>query len=137
MQYTAFGMTIREHLKQFVVSFTREILAMWFAFWDRRVSWYVKFVLAFGVVYIVSPYDLIPDTKLFWGQIDDIVVLRVSHLISRKIIDPVILDECRSRATKYLATGAANKLYFFSAMFLVWGFVLFLVGRYLTHKLGK
>ncbi len=110
---------------------------MWFAFWDRRVRWYVKLVLAFGVFYIVSPYDLIPDTVWFWGQIDDIVVLRVSYLISRKIIDPVILDECRSRASNYLNTGAANKLYFVSAMLLVWGFVLLLIGRYLTHKLGK
>lgn len=110
---------------------------MWFALWDRRVRWYVKLVIAFGVVYIVSPYDLISDTRLFWGQIDDLVVLRVSYLISRKIIDPVILDECRSRATRYLDAGSVNKRYYVSVMLLVWGFVLLLIGRYLTHKLGR
>lgn len=130
-------MTIREHLKQYVVTFTREILAMWFAFWDRRVRWHVKLVLLLGVGYIVSPYDLIRDTTLIWGQIDDIVVLRVSYLISRKIIDPAIFDECRARATNYLDNGATNKLYFFSVLFLVWGLVLLLLGRYLTHKLGR
>jgi len=130
-------MTVREHLKQFVVTFTRDILAMWFAFWDRRVRWYAKLVIASGVVYMLSPLDLISDTVPFWGQIDDIVVLRISYLISKKIVDPVVLDDCRSRATRYLDTGMVKKMYFVSVMILVWGIVLLLMGRYLARKFGK
>jgi len=85
---------------------------MWFVFGDRRVRWYVKLILLFAVTYVVSPYDMIKDTVPFWGQIDDIVVLRISYVISRKIIDPVILDDCRARANRFLEAGMANRLRF-------------------------
>ncbi len=136
-RYIKYGMIIRGNLQKAVKSFSKEVLAMWFAFWDRCVSWYVKLVLLFAVAYVVSPYDVIKDTVPFWGQIDDIVVLRIGYLISRKIMDPVILDDCRVRATKFLDAGMANKLRFVSALILVWGFVLFLFAKYLVHKIGK
>jgi len=59
----------------------------------------------------------------------DILVLRISYQISRKIIDPVILDDCRERAAKYLDSGMANKLRFVAALILVWGFALFLFAK--------
>jgi uncharacterized membrane protein YkvA (DUF1232 family) len=130
-------MTIRGRFQNAVKSFSIEVLAMWFAFWDRCVRWYVKLILLFAIAYVVSPYDLINDTVAFWGQLDDIVVLRISYLISRKIIDPVILDDCRERAAKYLDAGMAKKLRFVAALILVWGFMLFLFAKYLVHKMGK
>jgi uncharacterized membrane protein YkvA (DUF1232 family) len=76
--HTKYGMTIRGSLQQAVKSFSREVLAMWFAFWDGCVRWYVKLILLFAVAYVASPYDLINDAVPFWGQIDDLVVLRIS-----------------------------------------------------------
>ena len=131
------SMTIRERFQKAVKSFSIEVLAMWFALRDRCVRWYVKLILLFAVAYVISPYDLINDTVPFWGQIDDIVVLRISYLISRKIIDPVILDDCRERAAKYLDAGTANKLRFVSAFILVWSFAIFFFAKYLAHKIGK
>jgi len=131
------SMTIRERLQKAVKSFSIEVLAMWFALWDRCVRWYVKLILLFAIAYVASPYDLINDTVPFWGQIDDIVVLRISYLISRKIIDPVILDDCRERAAKYLGAGTANKRRFVSAIILVWSFAIFFFAKYLVHKIGK
>ena len=135
--YVQYGITVLGSLRKAVKSFSIEVLAMWFAFWDRRVPWYVKLILLFAVAYVVSPYDLIKDTVPFWGQIDDIVVLRIIYLISRKMIDPAILGDCRERAIKYLDAGMANKLRFVAALMLVWGFVLFLLARYLVHKIGN
>jgi uncharacterized membrane protein YkvA (DUF1232 family) len=130
-------MTIRGSLQKAVKSFSIEVLAMCFAFWDRCVRWYVKLILLFAMAYVVSPYDLINDRAIFWGQIDDIVVLRISYLICKKVIDPVILDNCRARATRYLDAGAANKVRFVAALILVWGFALFLIGKYLVHRMGN
>ena len=131
------NMIIRAMLRKAFKSFSVEVLAMWFAFWDRRVQWYVKVILLLGIVYVVSPYDLIKDSLPFWGQIDDIIVLRISYVVSRMIIDPVVLDDCREWATKFLDTGRANKLRFVAGLLLVWGLVLFLFARYLVHKIGK
>jgi len=58
-------------------------------------------------------------------------------VISRKIIDPVILDECRERAIKFLDADRANTLRFVEALILIWGFVLYLSVKYLMHKIGK
>lgn len=135
--YTKYGMTIGGSLQKAVKSFSIEVLAMWFVFWDRCVRWQVKLILLFAIAYVVSPYDLINDAVPFWGQIDDIVVLRISYVISRKIIDPIILDDCRERATKFLDVGTANKLRFVAALILVWGFALFLFAKFLVHKIGK
>ena len=135
--YVQYGITICGSLQKAVKLFSTEVLAMWFAFSYRRVPWYVKLILLFAVAYVVSPYDLIKDTVPFRGQIDDIVVLRISYLITRKMIDPAILGDCRERAIKYLDAGMGNKLRFVAALMLVWGFVLFLFARYLVHKIGN
>lgn len=135
--YAKYNMTIRDSLHKAVTSFSTEVLAMWFAFWDRGVRWYVKLILLFAVVYAASPYDLINDSVPFWGQIDDIVILRISYVICRNIIDSVILDQCRERATRFLDAGTANKLRFAAALIMAWGFMLFLLAKYLVHKIGK
>jgi len=130
-------MNIREQVKQFVMSITREILAMWFAFLDRRVRWYVKLVLLGSVLYVLLPYDLISDNRRFWGQVDDLVVLRVGYLLGRKLIDPAILDGCRTRASVYLEARVHNRLYVVASLIMVWGAALLLLGRYLARKFGK
>lgn len=71
------------------------------------------------------------------GSIAYIVMLRISYVICRKIIDPVILDECRKRATRFLDAGSANKLRFVAALIMVWGFMLYLFVKYLVHIIGK
>jgi len=60
-------MTIRGSLQKAVKSFSIEVIAMWFAFWDRCVRWYVKLIPLFAVAYVISPYDLIKDSLPFWG----------------------------------------------------------------------
>ncbi len=130
-------MNIGGHAQKALRAFSREIVALWFAFRDPRVRWYAKLCILIPILYVVSPYDLINDSVLFWGQIDDIVVLRISYLIVKKIIDPAILDECRERAAQYLESGPANKLRFAAALILMWGFVLFVVAKYLVHKIVK
>jgi uncharacterized membrane protein YkvA (DUF1232 family) len=130
-------MIIRESFRKAVKSFSIEVLAMWFAFRNRSVRWHVKLILLFAVAYVLSPYDLIKDAMPLWGQIDDVVVLRISYVISRKIIDPVILEDCRERATTFLDAGTANRFRFAAALISVWGFALFLFAKYLMHKTGK
>ena len=47
----------------------------WRLFRDPRVSLWPKLMLVGAVVYVVLPFDLIPDTIPFIGEIDDIVIL--------------------------------------------------------------
>lgn len=53
-----------------------QVILFFKLFRDPEVSWILKLIPIFALVYLISPYDLIPDF-LFpgIGEIDDIVVL--------------------------------------------------------------
>ena len=62
------GLRFVRHLPQFVRLY-------WRLFRDRRVSIWPKALLVLGVLYVVSPIDLIPDVIPFVGEVDDLVVV--------------------------------------------------------------
>ena len=41
---------------------------------DRETPWYVKILLALGLVYLVYPFDFIPDQIPFLGLVDDLTI---------------------------------------------------------------
>lgn len=43
-------------------------------FRSRTTPWYVKLVLIAGLIYIVSPYDLIPEWVPVFGVLDDLAL---------------------------------------------------------------
>ena len=43
-------------------------------FISRKTPWYVKLVLGAGLVYILSPYDIIPEWIPVIGILDDIAL---------------------------------------------------------------
>jgi uncharacterized membrane protein YkvA (DUF1232 family) len=62
------GWRFLRHLPNFVRLY-------WRLLWDRRVSVWPKAMLLLGLLYVVSPIDVVPDTIPFVGEIDDLVVL--------------------------------------------------------------
>ena len=43
-------------------------------FLSRKTPWYVKLLLAAGLVYILSPYDIIPEWVPVFGILDDLAL---------------------------------------------------------------
>ena len=43
-------------------------------FLSRRTPWYVKLILAAGLLYALSPYDLIPEWVPVFGVMDDLAL---------------------------------------------------------------
>jgi uncharacterized membrane protein YkvA (DUF1232 family) len=64
------GRALLRHLPQFARLYWRLLR-------DPRVSIWPKALLVIGVLYVLSPLDLIPDVFLGIGQVDDVVVLLV------------------------------------------------------------
>ena len=127
-------MRLWERLTSGLRGLSVEFLAIWFAFRDRRVRWYAKLLLVLPIAYVTSPIDLLADSILFWGQIDDIVVLRISYYLITKFIDPAVLADGREKAAAFLDAGRTNRLKFAATVTLVWGIVIFLIARYLLKK---
>ena len=57
-----------------MVSFLRQIRFYWLLLFDRQTPWYVKLILAIGMLYILYPFDLITDRIPILGWVDDLTI---------------------------------------------------------------
>lgn len=57
-----------------MVSFLRQIKFYLLLLFDRQTPWYVKLILAIGLVYILYPFDLITDRIPILGWVDDLTI---------------------------------------------------------------
>ena len=51
-----------------------DLLADWCNGSYRRIPWWTVAAIAFAVLYIVNPFDIIPDHLLIFGELDDYCV---------------------------------------------------------------
>ena len=57
-----------------MVSFLRRIRFYRLLLFDKQTPWYVKLILAIGLVYVLYPFDLITDRIPVLGWIDDLTI---------------------------------------------------------------
>jgi len=55
--------------------------------------------------YAFSPIDLIPDPIPVLGYLDDLLLVPLGVLVSRRMIPKPILEECRERAKALMQQG--------------------------------
>ena len=127
-------MGFRDRIRPHLRAFNREILSLWFAFRDPRVRWYVKALMIVPIAYVVSPFDLLNDTFIGWGQLDDIVVLRVGHFLLTRLLDGAVLADARLRAEAFLDGGGSQSWKFILSLCAVWGVTAVLVLRWFIRK---
>jgi len=130
-------MTFVEKGKAGIRKILTECMALLFILLDRRVPWYARIVVLVPLGYIASPLDLIPDGLLFFGQIDDLIVVRYSYLLLKKIIDPLVLADCRDRAEIFLSQKGKNRIKFAIALSAIWIFLLTFLAIYLIKKIHR
>ncbi|WP_224703889.1 YkvA family protein [Devosia aquimaris] len=68
-----------------VILFRKEVVQLWHAFFAPQTPLYLKIATVLTALYLVSPFDIIPDVIPFIGWVDDIVLvpLMVSWIVSR------------------------------------------------------
>lgn len=113
-------MKLIESAKQDIRKVLTELLALWFALRHRRVRWYAKLIIFLPFVYIISPIDLIPDSIVFIGQLDDLIVIRISYILLKKLIAQDVLDENRERARNFFERGERQRYKFAFVLSVVW-----------------
>ncbi len=75
-----------------------EIYALYLAYQDPRTPWLAKVLTICVVGYALSPIDLIPDPIPILGYLDDLLLLPLGISLVLKLIPPIVMDECRSKA---------------------------------------
>jgi len=59
----------------------------------RDVSWKSKALLLGGLVYLISPVDLLPDILVGIGWLDDLVIVPLLGWLSYRSLSPAIQDD--------------------------------------------
>lgn len=75
-----------------------EVMTLYFAWRDPRVSWAVKALALCVVAYAFSPIDLIPDFIPVLGLLDDLILLPLGIALVIRLLPPAVLDDARARA---------------------------------------
>jgi uncharacterized membrane protein YkvA (DUF1232 family) len=97
--FTGRFLGVLRHLPSFVRLY-------WRLFWDGRVSLLPKALLVLTLLYVVSPFDVIPDFVPVIGEMDDAaVVLGVLWLFIRLCPPAVVREQVREIAARAGARG--------------------------------
>jgi uncharacterized membrane protein YkvA (DUF1232 family) len=69
------------------------------------VPWHVKLICGCGMMYVVSPIQVIPNFIPVIGQMDDVLVIGLCIRLLKRSISPAVLEECQKKSTPRLEPG--------------------------------
>jgi len=75
-----------------------DVLALYLAARDRRVTLAPKLLAAGVAAYALSPLDLIPDFVPVLGLVDDLIIVPLGIAFAIRLIPADVMDDCRQRA---------------------------------------
>jgi|GEM_PF-533831 len=73
-------------------SFKEEIFVLYFAIRDHRTPGYARLIAILSLVYLLSPFDLIPDIIPVAGYLDDLVIVPLVLHISFRCLPPGVKE---------------------------------------------
>ena len=128
-------MTALDRLKTWAKALKRDVLVLWLAARDPRVSILAK--LAAGVVaaYALSPIDLIPDFIPVLGYLDDLILVPLGIMAVIAMIAPTVIADLRRQAED-LAQRPASRI---AALIIVslWAVSLLILSVWIWHQLAS
>ncbi len=77
-----------------------ELMLLWKLLFDSNVSFSLKLIPIFALIYLISPIDFIPDVALGLGQVDDIGVLLLAFTTFLRLIPPEQVARARSELSQ-------------------------------------
>lgn len=85
-----------------------ELVLAWRLIRDPRVPGWVKILPFVPLVYLVVPFDLIPDFILVLGQVDDISLLFAGVYLLKSLSPPDVVEELDPRLQAGRKRGDAD-----------------------------
>ncbi len=87
-------------LRSWAGSLRRDIVALWLAARDPRVSWHAKLLAGAVAAYALSPIDLIPDFIPVLGYLDDLIIVPVGIALAIRLVPEPVMTDLRARAMR-------------------------------------
>ena len=116
-------------LRQKAKAIKADVLALWFAYRDKRTPWYAKLLTAMVVGYAFSPIDLIPDFIPVLGYVDDAILLPLGILAAIRLIPKEVLADSRVKARIWLEERKGKPKNWIAAILIVllWAVLLLFI----------
>lgn len=64
---------------------------------DRQTPWYVKLILAAGLLYIIIPVDFLSDTVPLFGWLDDMAIASFIVALALRLVPKEVMDRVRRK----------------------------------------
>lgn len=120
-------------IKNFFSDAKEGIFVLFYALKDKRTPLSAKLFIVLAAIYLVSPLDIIPDTFLPLGLLDDAAIVPAIFYFVYKNLPEDILAQFREKARKTNRTVNRSIIaLLFAAAAAV---ILFLILLYLLYKL--
>ncbi len=116
-------------LKEKTKSLETDIYALYKAYRDPRVPWYVKLIILLLLGYFISPIDLIPDFIPIIGYLDDILIVSVTIYLIIKLIPREVFQDCRNKAICEPISVKSKWIVTFSII-IIWFIMIYLIIKF-------
>ena len=73
-------------------SFKEEIFVLYCAIRDHRTPYYARLMALLALVYLLSPFDLVPDLIPFAGYLDDLIIVPLVLHISFRVLPAAVKE---------------------------------------------
>ncbi|MBE5108589.1 DUF1232 domain-containing protein [Bacillus thuringiensis] len=97
--------SIIQKMKKWARNLKKQLLALYLAYRDERVSWYAKLFTMLVVAYAFSPIDLIPDFIPILGYLDDLILVPLGVYLALKLIPKEVLEDCKRKVEERQTTS--------------------------------
>ncbi|CAG7639166.1 YkvA family protein [Paenibacillus allorhizosphaerae] len=97
--------SLLHRLKTMAKKLKQNLMTIYLAYRDPRVSLFAKIFAVCVVAYAFSPVDLIPDFIPVLGYLDDVIIVPLGVYITLRLIPPEVLEEYRAAAEERRKLG--------------------------------
>ncbi len=78
-------------------SFSQRLRYYFLILFDRQTPLYVKLILAVGLLYILVPVDIIPDTIPLLGWLDDLAIASFLVALALKLVPKEVMVRVKNK----------------------------------------
>jgi len=64
---------------------------------DRQTPWYIKLILAVGLLYILVPIDFLADTMPLFGWLDDLAIASFIIALALRLVPKEVMDRVKRK----------------------------------------
>ena len=64
---------------------------------DRQTPWFIKLILAVGLLYILVPIDFLADTIPLFGWLDDLAIASFVFALALRLVPKEVMDRVKRK----------------------------------------